>query len=110
MAYIQTSTSVAASATNDNVLSGNQFEFSPVTGILEFGLNQSATGLEIDVLVGSESVVTRMIPLIKTTAAIYPDDFTLRCGVIKGDRIVLRARNTTGGALTLLSTVRFTRL
>lgn len=108
--YIQTSTSIGANATNDNVLSGNQFEFSPITGVAEFGLNQSATGLELDVLIGSESVVTRMVPLIKTTAPIYPDDFTLRAGVMRGDRIVIRARNSTGGALTLLTTVRFTRL
>lgn len=108
--YIQTSTSVATVTTNDNVLAGNQFEFSPITGVIEIGLNQSATGFEIDVMVGSEAVVTRMIPLIKTTAPVYPDDFTLRTGVMKGDRIVIRARNTSGGTLVLLTTVRFTRL
>jgi hypothetical protein len=109
MAYIQTSVSVAANATNDNAISGNQFEFAPFNGITELGLVGSATGMEVDVLVGSESVVTRMLPSIQNRFPVYPDDFTLRFGMIRGDRIVIRLRNTTGGALTTFISAKMTR-
>lgn len=106
--YIQRSDSIAANSVNDNVLAGNQFEFAPTRSRVEIGLNQSATGLEIDVLVGSRSVITRMIPLIKATTPIYPDDYLVTTGALAGERIIIRARNTTGGALTLLTNVKFT--
>lgn len=105
--FIQRSDSIGANSVNDNVLAGNQFEFAPTRCIVEFGLNQSATGLELDILIGARSVITRMIPLIKTTAAIYPDDFSVKAAAMPGERIIVRARNTTGGALTLLTTVKF---
>jgi len=110
MAYIQRSDSIAANAVNDNLLNGNQFEFAPFSGALEIGLVASATGLEIDILVGAETVVTRMLPSTQSRFAIYPDDFTVRAGVLRGDRLVIRVRNTTGGALTIFTTVKFNRM
>lgn len=104
---IQRSDSILTLIVNDNVLAGNQFEFAPTRCIVEFGLIASATGFEIDILIGSRAVVTRMIPLIKATSAVYPDDF-IRAGAMAGERIIIRARNTSGGTLTLLTTVRFT--
>jgi|SRR6266853_828782 len=109
MAYIQTSTSIGATSVNDNVISGNQFEFAPFNGITELGLVASATGIEVDVLVGAEAFVTRMLPSIQNRFPVYPDDFTLRFGMLRGDRIVIRARNTTGGALTLFMVAKMTR-
>lgn len=105
--FIQRSDSVLTAVTNDNILAGNQFEFAPVNAIVEVALNASATGFEVDILVGARSIVTRMIPLIKTTAPIYPDDFLVRFPAIRGERIIIRLRNTSGGTLTMLSTVRF---
>lgn len=110
MAYIQSTASILTLAVNDNVLSGNQFEFAPFVGIAEFGIIGSATGFEVDILVGAETVVTRMLPSIQNRFPVYPDDFTVRSGVLKGDRIVIRARNTSGGTLTLFFTVKYTRL
>lgn len=104
---IQTQTLVLANTVNDNVIAGNQFEFSPTRAILEFGLVASAIGLEIDVLIGQESVITRMLPSQANRVAVYPDDFTLKAGILGGQRIIIRARNTTGGNLTLFSTVKF---
>lgn len=105
--YIQTSTSVAANAVNDNVIAGNQFEFAPVRSIVEFGIVASATGIEIDILIGARSVVTRMLPSLQNRFAIYPDDFTVRGGAQMGERVIVRARNTTGGALTVFTTVKY---
>ena len=106
--YIQLSTSIAANAVNDNVIAGNQFEFAPTRSIVEFGEVASATGLEVDILVGARSVVTRMLPSLQNRFAVYPDDFTVKTGARAGERIIVRGRNTTGGALTLFTTVKYT--
>lgn len=105
--YIQRSDTIVANTTNDNVIAGNQFEFAPTRSIVEVAVIGSAIGLEVDILVGARAVVTRLIPLLKATAAIYPDDF-LRFGAMAGERIIIRVRNTTGGNLIALTTVRFT--
>jgi hypothetical protein len=105
--FIQRSDSIGANATNDNTVVGNQFEFSNGFYQIEAGLVASAIGLEIDVLVSGSAVVTRMIPSIQNRWPVYPDDFALRFGMIPGDRLICRVRNTTGGALTLFQTFRF---
>jgi len=108
MALIQSSVSVAANAVNDNVITGSQWEFLPFNAHLLFGLVQSATGLVLDVFTGQDALVEAMIPVIKATAPIFPDDFTLEDVAGAGERIKIRVRNITGGALTLFFTVRIT--
>lgn len=108
MPLSQISTSIAASSTDENVLSGDLLELPEEPMVYEIGLNQSATGLVIDVFVGNVAVASSLIPLIKTTTPTYPDDFVLQAGVLAGQRVKIRARNTTGGALTLLTSVKAT--
>lgn len=105
--YIQTSTSIAANAVNDNVIVGNQFEFAPARSIVEFGLVAAAAGLEVDVLIGSRSIVTRMIPSTANRTPVYPDDYTLRAGIMAGERIIIRVRNTTAGAIVINTAVKY---
>lgn len=104
----QISTSIAANATNENVLSGDLMEIPEEPMVYEMAFNQSATGLIIDVYIGPVTVAASMIPLIKTTTPIYPEDFVLQAGILGGQRCKVRVRNTTGGALTLLSSIRGT--
>ncbi len=106
MPLIQRSDSIAANATEENVLVGSLWERLPFNARLAFGLNASAIGLEIDVYTGSDAVVENLIPLIKTTTPLFPDDFALEDVAAAGERIKVRVRNTTGGALTLLTSVR----
>lgn len=106
--FIQRSDSIGATSVNDNVIVGNQFEFAPTRSIVEFGIVASATGLEVDVLIGARSIVTRMIPSTANRFALYPDDYTLRAGAQAGERIIIRVRNTTGGALTAFTSVKYT--
>lgn len=105
--FIQRQDSIAANTVNDNVIAGNQFEFAPSRAIVEFGIVASATGLEVDVLIGSRSVITRMLPSLANRFAIYPDDFPLKGGAQMGERVIVRVRNTTGGALTCYTTVKY---
>lgn len=104
----QLNTSIGATSTNENILSGDLLEIPEEPMVYEVGLNASATGLVIDVYVGPVAVAASMIPLIKSTAPVYPEDFPLSFGVLGGQRVKIRVRNTTGGALTLLTTVRGT--
>lgn len=106
--YIQTSAVILANTVNDNVLAGNQFEFSPARAIVEFGIVASAVGLEVDVLIGTRSIITRMLPSQQNRFAIYPDDFPLRAGAMRSERVIVRIRNTTGGNLTHFTSVKFT--
>jgi len=106
MPIIQKSVSVGATTTISNQLSGEFFEFLPYNALVEVGLNQSATGLLIDFVSGTDVVAKDYVPLIKATSPIYPDEFTLQDVAGAGERLVLSIRNTTGGALTLLYTVR----
>lgn len=105
--FIQTQTTVLANTVNDNVIAGNQFEFAPTRSIVEFGLVASAIGLELDILIGGRSISTRLLPSQANRVAVYPDDFTLRAGAQMAERVIIRARNTTGGNLTLFTSVKY---
>jgi hypothetical protein len=97
---IQNSTSVAANSVNDNVLAGSQFEYLPYNARLMFGINGSAAGLLADVYSGQDIVAESMAVNSQNRFPINPDDFVLTDVGAAGDRLKLRLRNTTGGALT----------
>ncbi len=106
MPVIQNSVSVAANATNDNVLAGSQFEFLPYNAYLEFGLVASAAGLVADVYSGQDTVAESFALSVQNRFPVYPDDYPLNDVAAGGERIKVRIRNTTGGALTAFFSVR----
>lgn len=108
MPVIQNSVSVAANATNDNVLSGSQFEFLPFDAHLNFGLVGSATGLVADVYSGTDTLAEGMALSTQNRFPVFPDDFPLEDVAAAGERLKVRIRNTTGGALTAFYAVRVT--
>lgn len=101
MPLIQQQISIAANAVNDNVIQGSQFEFLPYDAALRFALNGSATGLVADVYSGQDVLAEQMGVNTLNRVPINPDDFLLSDVAAGGERIKLRVRNTTGGALTL---------
>lgn len=101
MPVIQNSVSVAANAVNDNVLAGSQFEFLPYHAKIDFGLVGSAIGLLCDVYSGQDIVAESFAPPTTNRFPVNPDDFTLTDVAAAGERLKVRARNTTAGALTL---------
>src|SRR4029453_1930191 len=105
--YIQTQASVLANVVNDNAIAGNQFEFAPVTSAADSGTISAHAGMEVDILIGARSVVTRMLPLVKATAPIYPDDFTVKGGAQAGERVIIRLRNTTGAPINSFIPVKY---
>lgn len=105
---IQGSVSVGAGVTNNNVIAGSQFEFLPRNCLVEFGLVASATGLLLDISSGGDLLGQSYTPSTQNRVPIYPDDFTLVDVGLAGERIVVKAYNPTGGALTLFYSIRIT--
>lgn len=108
MPLIQQSVSIAGNATNDNVLQGSQYEFLPYDAFLEFGLCGSATGLVADVFSGQDVLAENMLLNVQNRIPLYPDDFNLNDVAAAGERIKVRVRNTTGGALTAFYALKIT--
>jgi hypothetical protein len=111
MPVIQGNTSVAASAVNDNILSGSQFEFLPYNAALEFGLNGDANGadLRVDVYSGQDVLMENAPMNVQNRIPVYPDDYNLTDVAAAGERIKVRVRNTSAaGARSILFAVRIT--
>lgn len=99
-AVIQKETSVAAGAVNDNLVSGSAFEYARVPSIVSLGCVASATGAFLTVQAGPTIVLEESPAAIKTSMPIVPDDFLYTAAMAAGDRLVIRFRNPTAGAIT----------
>lgn len=111
MPTISQSVSVAASTTNDNVLSGSQFEFAPYPCMLQIGVAGDANGadLAVDVYSGSDLLVEGMRLNTKNQMPTIPDDFIVQDVIDQGERLKIRVRNTSAaGARTAFFTVILT--
>lgn len=108
MPVIQKEVSIAANATNENILSGSAFEYARQNEIVSIGLAGSATGLVSTIQSGAEVVVEESPILVKTTMPTLPDDFYYNDVATAGDRLKVQVRNTTGGALTVRAVVQIT--
>jgi len=106
MPTIQNSVIVLANTVNDNVLTGSQWEFLPYNARIDFGLVASATGIRVDVYSGQDTVAENYQPNLNNRFPIYPDDFTLMDVAGAGERLKVRARNTTVGDLTLFFSIQ----
>jgi hypothetical protein len=95
---MQDSVSVAANSVSANVLSGQKFEFLPPGAAVTISVTGSATGLRVTFDCGVLMIDDQAINL-QNRFPLLPDDVML-AGPVAGGRMILRARNTTGGALT----------
>lgn len=96
--------SVAANATVQNVLVGKLFEFASRPSIVRLYASAAAVGLNVSLLVGSRALVDDQEVNAQNRMPIVPDDFVAEGAARPGERIVVRLRNTTAGAI-----VAFTR-
>lgn len=110
MPVIQKEIVIAANAVNDNILSGSSFEFLRGSSIVSAGLTGSATGLVANIQSGADIVLEESPLLVKTTMPIIPDDMYYNDVGVGGDRLVIRVRNTTAGALTVRAVVQVTQI
>jgi len=100
MPTIQKETSVAAGAVNDNLLSGSAFEYARSNAIVSLGVVGSATGCFVTIQSGPDIVLEESPPAVLTTMPTVPDQMYYNFAANAGDRLVVRFRNPTGGAVT----------
>lgn len=110
MPLISLSTALSANATVDNVIAGSQFEFLPYDAQLEFGIvgNGTLGDILVDVYSGQDVLMEAGVISILARTPVYPEDYTLIDVAAGGERIKIRLRNTTGGALVVNTAVRIT--
>lgn len=108
MPMIQNSLSVAANQTVANLLSGSIYEYLPFDCYVEIALNASASGLQAQVVSGSDVLQEQGNMGNQNRFPVYPDDFILQDYAAAGDRLVLRVTNTTAGAITTFYAVKLT--
>jgi hypothetical protein len=110
MAVIQKEVSVGANAVVDNLITGSSFEFLRTNAIVSIGLTGSATGLVANIQSGADIVLEESPLLVKGTMPTIPDDMYYNDAGVQGDRLVIRIRNTTAGALTVRAVVQITQV
>lgn len=110
MPVIMKEVSVAAGATNENIFSGSAFEFARGPVLVSVAAVQSATGCFAALQSGGDIIAEEFSLPIKTTYPIIPDEFFFSDVATTGDRLVLRVRNPTGGALTIRAIAQVTPL
>lgn len=108
MPMIMVESSVAAGVTVNNLVSGSAFEFARVQSVVSVGMVQSATGGFGTIQAGSDIVAEEFSVPILTTYPIIPDNMYFTDVMQAGDRLVLRYRNPTAGALTARAVVQMT--
>lgn len=100
--------SVPANSVVTNVLAGKIFEFLPQNAIVDLSATASAVGLNISFTIANEVKLDDQEISAANRFPIQPDDFLARGAGFKGDRIVVRLRNTTAGAITAFTKVDVT--
>ena len=101
MPVIQREVAVAAGAVNENIFAGSAFEFARGNQVVSIGVAQSATGGFATIQSGGDIVAEEFSPAILTRFPIIPDEMYYNDVMAVGDRLVLRYRNPTAGALTV---------
>lgn len=105
MPVMTDSQSVAANSTVANVLAGKPFEFLAVPSLVKCYMTGSATGLNATLLIGGVSVLQDQLISAANRFPIIPDDLLVESPAPAGSRLLLSVRNTTAGALTVISRV-----
>lgn len=97
--------SVAANTTIQNVLAGKLAEFLTEASRVALYATGSAVGLNYSLLIGGEATVDDQEVSAANRFPVVPDDFVAEGGGFQGDRIIVRVRNTTAGAITAFTRV-----
>lgn len=98
----QAALSVAANSTSANVLAGQLDEFLAGPAAISLAAAASAAGMRATLSVGGRLVIDDQAISGANRFPILPDDL-VAAGVagVPGERLILRFRNTTAGALTV---------
>jgi len=100
MAVMTDTQSIAANTTIANVIAGKTHEFVTEPSIVTLSATGSAVGLYATLIVGDEIVIEDQAIPLTNRFPVVPDDTLGQGGGLPSDRIVVKMRNSTGGALT----------
>lgn len=101
MPVIQREVVVAAGALNENIFAGSAFEFARQPQVVSLGIAQSAAGGFCTIQSGGDVIAEEFSPSVLTRYPIIPDEMYYNDVQAAGDRLVMRFRNPTAGALTV---------
>lgn len=110
MPVITRTESVAAGAIVQNTVAGSAYEFARTPQAVSLGVAQSATGMFCTIQSGPDIIAEEFEPPILTRYPIIPDEMYYNDVMSIGDRLVIRVRNPTGGALTVRTMAQITEL
>ena len=82
-------------------------EFPETFGVVQLGVNTDAAGETLSIWTGPVQQYDKLVPLVKSTAPIYPDDFLFSFPIAPGQRLVLLGNATAAGTATWLWGLRF---
>jgi len=93
-------------------LSGSQVEVLPMNAQVEIAILCTAVGIVASVTSGTDILMEEGPVFVKAAGVppAYPDDFTLSDVAAQGERLSIRLRNTTAGALDVITAVKTTAL
>lgn len=103
------SVSVAGGEVDENIFSGSAYEFVRGNSFVSMGVVQAATGCFVTIQAGGNVVAEEFEPPIEASA--FPqtnEDFYFNSFAVVGDRLVLRVRNSTGGAIVIRAIAQIT--
>lgn len=100
MATARVSTVIAIGTTNNNILSGDLIEFLPVNSYNKYYAAQSATGLTMTIVSGTNTLGLALTPNIRATVNTNEDLMSEDTG-FKGDHQIIPVTNPTAGPLTI---------
>ena len=99
MPAIQVEQSIPANSSVANLLSGSAFEFARSRQVVSIGITAAATGVFVFISSGADLILEESPAYIKTQFPIIPDEMFYNDVQEAGDRLVIRARNSTGAAI-----------
>jgi hypothetical protein len=92
--------SVGANAVVQNAIAGKSMEFIREPSVVTLSATGSAIGLFMTFIVGEEVIIEDQAIPLTNRFPIVPDDSIGQGGGFPGDRVIVKIRNSTGGALT----------
>jgi hypothetical protein len=81
-------------------MSGKSHEFLTEPSVITIGVAGSAVGLMTSLIVGDEVTIDDQEVPVGTTLPAFPDQVLAQAGGLQGERVVVKLRNSTGGAIT----------
>ena len=110
MPVMMKSESVGAAAVLANIFAGSAFEFARKRSVVSVGVTQAATGMFATLQAGPDIIAEEFEPPIATIYPIIPDEMYFTDVMEPGDRLVLRIRNPTAGAIIARAVAQISEL